>query len=227
MLLFRGFFLTFMCWPVSLQKCVGGSCCISFGRFCRGIPQRIFLGAFAYKHEEKIPAQWRQIQKYNSAHIRSWGNPKPLHLKPGHVEIVFLSARCRVTPLPLACELEVHYRLCKRGISAKLCNTTGLWQNSGGPTKDISKGDIWKWDFAVKCALDMYILTAFSKAIPQEKRLVDTQNPISRGLGPGRNYINPPPPPISGQKAFFRAGGWGCIFWGPPRQEFYTPPPHP
>ena len=30
---------------------------------------------------------------------------------------------------------------------------------------------------------------------------------------PGRNYIRPPPPaPISGQKAFFTGGGWGCIF---------------
>ena len=39
----------------------------------------------------------------------------------------------------------------------------------------------------------------------------------------------PPPTPISGHKAFFRGGGWGCIFWGPTRQEFYTPPPliHP
>ena len=28
-----------------------------------------------------------------------------------------------------------------------------------------------------------------------------------------RNYIRPPPPPpISGQKAFSRGGGWGCIF---------------
>ena len=29
---------------------------------------------------------------------------------------------------------------------------------------------------------------------------------------------------FSGQKAFFGGGGWGCIFWGPPRQKFYTPP---
>ena len=42
-------------------------------------------------------------------------------------------------------------------------------------------------------------------------------------------YAPPPPPPISGQKAFSRGGGWGCIFWGPTQQEFYTPPPfiHP
>ena len=24
---------------------------------------------------------------------------------------------------------------------------------------------------------------------------------------------------------FLRRGGWGCIFWWPTRQEFYTPPP--
>ena len=42
---------------------------------------------------------------------------------------------------------------------------------------------------------------------------------------PGRNYIRPPPSPFSGQKAFSRGGGWGCIFWGPARQKFYTPPP--
>ena len=41
---------------------------------------------------------------------------------------------------------------------------------------------------------------------------------------PGRDYI-PPPPPISGQKAFFRGGGWGCILRGPTRQEFYRYPP--
>ena len=40
----------------------------------------------------------------------------------------------------------------------------------------------------------------------------------------GEIIYAPPPPPISGHKAFFRGGGWGCIFWGPPRQEFYTPP---
>ena len=39
-------------------------------------------------------------------------------------------------------------------------------------------------------------------------------------------YAPPPPPPISGQKALYtRREGWGCIFWGPTRQEFYTPPP--
>ena len=39
-------------------------------------------------------------------------------------------------------------------------------------------------------------------------------------------YTPPPPPPapISVQKAFSGEGGWGCIFWGPTRQEFYTPP---
>ena len=37
-------------------------------------------------------------------------------------------------------------------------------------------------------------------------------------------YAPPPPhPPISGHKAFFRRGGWGCIFSGPTWQEFYTP----
>ena len=30
-------------------------------------------------------------------------------------------------------------------------------------------------------------------------------------MHPGRNYM-PLPPPISGPKAFFRGGGWGCIF---------------
>ena len=48
---------------------------------------------------------------------------------------------------------------------------------------------------------------------------------LSRKI-PGRNYIRPPPlPPISGHKALSREGGWGCVFRGPPRQEFYTPPP--
>ena len=38
-------------------------------------------------------------------------------------------------------------------------------------------------------------------------------NVRSEKLHPGRNYIRPaPPPPISGQKAFSRGGGWGCIF---------------
>ena len=44
---------------------------------------------------------------------------------------------------------------------------------------------------------------------------------------PGRNYIHPPPPRISGPKPFFRGGGWGCIFWGPTREEFYYAPPPP
>ena len=45
----------------------------------------------------------------------------------------------------------------------------------------------------------------------------------------GEIIYAPPPSPISGQKAFSRGGGWGCIFWGPARQKFYTPPPfiHP
>ena len=42
---------------------------------------------------------------------------------------------------------------------------------------------------------------------------------------PWPKLYTPPSPPISGQKAFFRGGGWGCIFWAPTRQEFYTPPP--
>ena len=37
-------------------------------------------------------------------------------------------------------------------------------------------------------------------------------------------YTPPPPLPHFWPKAFFRRGGWGCIFWGPTRQEFYTPP---
>ena len=38
---------------------------------------------------------------------------------------------------------------------------------------------------------------------------------------------NPPPSSISGQKTFFRGGRRVCIchFWGPTRQEFYTPLP--
>ena len=35
----------------------------------------------------------------------------------------------------------------------------------------ISKGDMWKWDFNVRFALDMSILPALSKAIPQGKAL--------------------------------------------------------
>ena len=31
----------------------------------------------------------------------------------------------------------------------------------------------------------------------------------------GEIIYAPPPPPISGQKAFSSGGGWGCIFWGP------------
>ena len=43
---------------------------------------------------------------------------------------------------------------------------------------------------------------------------------------PVRIYIRPPPPtPFSGHEAFFRGGGWGCIFWGPTRKVVYTPPP--
>ena len=43
--------------------------------------------------------------------------------------------------------------------------------------------------------------------------------------GPGRNDIRPPPPPpISGQKAFSRGGGWGCIFEAPRSRNFIPPP---
>ena len=48
---------------------------------------------------------------------------------------------------------------------------------------------------------------------------------IALRLFQGEIIYAPPPSPISGQKAFSRGGGWGCIFWGPAQQEFYTPPP--
>ena len=42
--------------------------------------------------------------------------------------------------------------------------------------------------------------------------LIRDQNPVAHGgIYPGRNYI-PPPSPFSCRKAFFRGGGWGCIF---------------
>ena len=44
----------------------------------------------------------------------------------------------------------------------------GACQKSGGP-----KGGHLKWDFAVKVALDMLILTAQPKAIPQGKSHLD------------------------------------------------------
>ena len=38
-------------------------------------------------------------------------------------------------------------------------------------------------------------------------------------------YTPPPPPPHFWLKGIFEGRGWGCIFWGPTRQEFYNPPP--
>ena len=58
----------------------------------------------------------------------------------------------------------------------------------------------------------------------QEPELPDLAWKSQTSFSPGRNYIRPPSTPISGHKAFFSGGGWGCIFWGPTRQEFYTPP---
>ena len=40
----------------------------------------------------------------------------------------------------------------------------------------------------------------------------------------GEKLYTPPPSPIFGQKGNFGGEGGGCIFWSPPRQEFYTPP---
>ena len=37
--------------------------------------------------------------------------------------------------------------------------------------------------------------------------------------------IYAPPPPFLARRHFSGRGGWGCIFRGPTRQEFYTPPP--
>ena len=41
---------------------------------------------------------------------------------------------------------------------------------------------------------------------------------------PGRNYIGPPPPLISGQKAFSQGRGVEAVYFEATRQEFYTPP---
>ena len=41
---------------------------------------------------------------------------------------------------------------------------------------------------------------------------------------PGES-IYPPPSSHFWPKDIFWGGGWGCIFWSPTRQEFYTPPP--
>ena len=38
-------------------------------------------------------------------------------------------------------------------------------------------------------------------------------------------YTPPPTHPHFWPWGIFQGGGWGCIFWGPTRQEFYTPPP--
>ena len=54
---------------------------------------------------------------------------------------------------------------------------------------DVLKRDIWKWDFALKLALDMSIITAFSKAITPKapsRRHLALQNPVSRC--PGLRY---------------------------------------
>ena len=40
----------------------------------------------------------------------------------------------------------------------------------------LSKGDIWKWDFAMKLAFDMLILTAPSRANSQEMRHLDRES---------------------------------------------------
>ena len=40
----------------------------------------------------------------------------------------------------------------------------------------------------------------------------------------GEIIYAPPPPLISGQKAFFRGGGWGCIIRSPARQDFIPSP---
>ena len=44
-----------------------------------------------------------------------------------------------------------------------------------------------------------------------------------------REKLYTPPPPHFWLKGTFQGRGWGCIFWGPARQEFYMPPPfiHP
>ena len=41
----------------------------------------------------------------------------------------------------------------------------------------------------------------------------------------GEIIYAPPPSPYFWPKGISGGGGWGCIFWGPTRQEFYTPPP--
>ena len=49
---------------------------------------------------------------------------------------------------------------------------------------------------------------------------------IAAQLLPGRIYIRPPPPyPISGHEAFFRGGGWGCIYFEAPRGRNFIRPP--
>ena len=55
-----------------------------------------------------------------------------------------------------------------------------------------------------------------SPGAPGPKSQKSSKNSLFGGLqkNPGRNYIRPPPPslPVFGHEAFFRGGGWGCIF---------------
>ena len=41
----------------------------------------------------------------------------------------------------------------------------------------------------------------------------------------GEIIYPPPHPPISGQKAFCRGGGWGCVYFEAPRGRNFIPPP--
>ena len=91
-----------------------------------------------------------------------------------------------------------------------------LWQNDSNPW--FEQLSLPKWEPTVwpeMFTLQMFLLELFSA--------------LHYILSREKLYTPPPPPPIFWPKGIFRGGGWGCIFCGPTRQEFYTPPPfiHP
>ena len=50
------------------------------------------------------------------------------------------------------------------------------------------KGGHWKWVITVKFSLDMSVLTAPSKAIPQGKRLLGRESAVGTGKAPSRRH---------------------------------------
>ena len=68
----------------------------------------------------------------------------------------------------------------------------------------------WKWDFALKFALDTSILTALSEAIPQGKHRLDRAGAVQTENAPSRQHRAP-------QNAILRCPGLRCSGLGLPQ----------